>query len=435
MNATLNHSLGIPGSSATAFALGLILISALLLWLVLEMARSLIRIIGEARQQKLALAILQTRLQETRQRCREAEMAASGWNGLRKFSVAEKIRQCDGVFSFYLKPHDGRDLPYFKPGQYLTFQLKIPGREKPLIRCYSLSDSPDHRDYYRVTIKKEKAPLDRPEFPPGAGSSYFTDKVKVGDILDVKAPSGHFFLDMTKNNPVALLAGGVGITPILSMANAIAASGTKREAYLFFGVRNRQEHIHQEELAALAAAHENIHLHVAYSKPGPEDVKGRDYHYEGRVGVEWVKEILPSNNFEYYLCGSGPFMKSLTDGLEAWGVPEDRVHFEAFGPASVKKKAASPSPEQTTRLQKVTITFARSARTVRWEPSSENLLSFAESLGIKIDSGCRAGGCGSCGVAIKSGAVDYLKKPASAPDPGTCLTCICRPQNDLVLDA
>jgi len=433
VNATLIDSLRNASGGGLSFALGLLLLAGLLAWLALEIVRALLRLAAENRQQRVALEKLRAQLHETKLRCREAEQSQAGWNGLRKFTVAKKIRECEDVHAFYLKPHDGRPLPAFKPGQYLTFQLDLPGRDKPLVRCYSLSDSP--KDYYRVTIKKEKAPPDKPDVPPGAGSGYFCDTVKEGDILNVKAPGGHFCLDMTKTNPVVLIAGGVGITPMLSMANAIAASGSKREAWFFFGVRNVREHIHKAELEKLAAENDNIHLHVAYSKPGERDVKGKDYHHEGRVSIELLKELLPSNNFEYYLCGSGAFMKSLTDGLEAWGVPDKDVFFEAFGPATVKKKTAAPTAEETTHLAKINVTFARSNKTVRWEPSAGNLLEFAAAQGVKIDSGCCAGGCGSCVVAIKSGAVDYLKKPDAEPEAGSCLTCVCRPKNDLVLDA
>ncbi|MEY4918445.1 MAG: hypothetical protein RL616_2358 [Verrucomicrobiota bacterium] len=435
MIATLIDSLRAVAGGGLSSIVGLALLAGLLTWLAVELFRALIRLNGERLQQKIAVEKLRAQLFETKLRCKSAEQAESGWNGIRKFAVVKKISQCDDVNAFYLKPHDGRPLPQFKPGQYLTFQLDLPGRDKPLIRCYSLSDSPHQKEYYRVTIKKEKSPPDKPELPPGAGSSFFSDVVKEGDILNVKSPTGHFFLDMAKTNPIVLLAGGVGITPMLSMANAIAASGSKREAYFFFGVRNVREHIHKAELEKLVAENDNIHLHVAYSKPSEKDVKGKDFQHEGRVGIELLKEILPSNNFEYYLCGSGAFMKSLTDGLEAWGVPDSVVHFEAFGPATVKKKAAVPTQAETTHLQKVMVTFARSGKTVRWEPSSENLLTFAEAQGVKIDSGCRAGGCGSCGVAVKSGDVTYLKKPDTTPDAGTCLTCVCRPKNDLVLDA
>lgn len=435
MNATLIESLHRASGGKLSFTVGLLLLGGLLVWLVLEIFRSLLRALAERKQNRATLEKLRAQLAETKLRCREAEQAQTGWNGIRKFAVVKKIRECDDVNAFYLKPHDGRPLPQFKPGQYLTFQLDLPGRDKPLIRCYSLSDSPHQKEYYRVTIKKEKSPPDKPELPPGAGSSFFTDTVKEGDILNVKAPTGHFFLDMAKTNPIVLLAGGVGITPMLSMANAIAASGSKREVYFFFGVRNVREHIHKAELEKLAAENDNIHLHIAYSKPSEKDVKGKDFHSEGRVGIELLKEILPSNNFEYFLCGSGAFMKSLTDGLEAWGVPDKDVHFEAFGPATVKKKTVAPSPSETVHLQKVNVTFARSNKTVRWEPSLENLLEFAKAQGVKIDSGCCAGSCGSCVVAIKSGDVDYLKKPGATPEAGSCFTCVCRPKNDLVLDA
>jgi ferredoxin-NADP reductase len=435
VNATLIESLRNASGGSLSFAAGFALLAGLLIWLAVEIFRALLRAAAERAQNRVALEKLRAQLHETKLRCREAEQAQLGWNGLRKFSVVKKITECDDVAAFYLKPHDGRPLPAFKPGQYLTFQLDLPGRDKPVVRCYSLSEGPHQKDYYRVTIKREKSPPDKPGLPPGAGSGFFHDGVKVGDILNVKAPTWHFFLDMTKTNPVVLISGGVGITPMLAMANAIAASGSKREAWFFFGVRNQREHIHKAELEKLAAENENIHLRVCYSKPGEKDLKNKDYHHEGRVGIELLKELLPSNNFEYYLCGNGAFMKSITDGLEAWGVPEKDVYFEAFGPATVKKKTVAPTLAETTHLKKLSVTFARSNKTVRWEPSSENILEFARAQGIRIDSGCCAGSCGSCVVAIKSGGVHYLKKPDAEPEAGTCFTCVCRPENDLVLDA
>lgn len=418
-----------------SFTIGLVLVAALFIHLTIEIGQGVLRMYYDRRQQRMALEKLRLQVQETKLRCQGIEQGKLLWNGYRKFTVAKKARECEGVCAFYLKPHDGKSLPPFKPGQYLTFQLDIPGRDKPLVRCYSISDSPHHTDYYRVTIKKENAPPDKPDLPHGAASSYFCDALKEGDILNVKAPSGHFFLDLAKANPIVLIAGGVGVTPLLCMANAIAASGSKRETWFFFGVRNAQEHIHKAELEKLAAENDHIHFHVCYSRPGPNDVKGRDYQHEGRVSIELLKELLPSNNFEYYLCGNGAFMKSITDGLEAWGVPEKDVYFEAFGPATVKKKAAQPTPAETTLLAKLNVTFSRSGKTVRWEPSAGNLLDFARSQDVRIDSGCCAGSCGSCLVAIKSGNVDYLTPPDAEPEQGACLTCISRPKGDLVLDA
>jgi ferredoxin-NADP reductase len=432
---SLFESLHAAAGGKLSLAVGLVLMAGVFLQIVMVLGRGLLRARFEREQQRATLEKLRLQVQETRLRCQEAEHVKLVWNGYRKFTVAKKASECDDVCAFYLKPHDGKPLPGFKPGQYLTFQLDLPGRDKPLVRCYSISDSPHHTDYYRVTIKKEKAPPDKPDAPPGAASSYFCDGLKEGDILNVKAPTGHFFLDMSRSNPIVLIAGGVGVTPLLCMANAIAASGSKREVWFFFGVRNEREHIHKAELAKLAAENDNLHLHVCYSRPDAHSLKGRDYQHEGRVGIELLKELLPSNNFEYYLCGNGAFMKSITDGLEAWGVPEKDVYFEAFGPATVKKKTAQPSPTETVHLAKLNVTFSRSGKTMRWEPSAGNLLDFARTQGVRIESGCCAGGCGSCLVAIKSGEVAYLKPPDAEPEAGACLTCICRPKGDLVLDA
>ncbi len=159
--------------------------------------------------------------------------------------------------------------------------------------------------------------------------------------MDVKAPGGNFFLDLGRETPVVLVSGGVGVTPMLSMAHAIAASGSQREVWFFFGARNRHEHIHKDEMLRLAAEHENIRVHVCYSRPDAQDRKGTDYHHEGRVSVELFKRLLSSNNYEFFLCGNGAFMKSISEGLEAWGVPDKSVFFEAFGPATVKKKTVT----------------------------------------------------------------------------------------------
>ena len=182
------------------------------------------RLSFEREQQSLERQRLKIEIQAAKAKTKEVEQIKLVWNGFRKFQVTKKVCECEDVNSFYLAPHDGRPLPQFKPGQYITFQLNLPGQSKPVIRCYSLSDS--HRpDCYRVTIKKALPPPDCEGAKCGIASSYFCDTVKVGDILDVKAPSGHFFLDMAEEKPVVLISGGVGITPMVSMLNAIVESG------------------------------------------------------------------------------------------------------------------------------------------------------------------------------------------------------------------
>ena len=111
MIATLIDSLRQAGGGSLSFAIGFALLAGLLAWLALEIFRSLLRLAGERRQQRVTLEKLRAQLAETRLRCREAEQAQAGWNGIRKFAIAKKVAECEDVHAFYLKPHDGRPLP------------------------------------------------------------------------------------------------------------------------------------------------------------------------------------------------------------------------------------------------------------------------------------------------------------------------------------
>ncbi len=412
--------------------IGLLLLGGLGVKLLLMLYSSIRAVFHEKGQQQLSREHLKLLVKTAAAQLREAEQSKALWNGFRKFQIAKKIKECDDVYSFYLAAHDGKALPAFKPGQYLTFSLDVPGRDKPVIRCYSLSDC-HRKDFYRVTIKRALAPPDQTDIPAGIASHLFCDTLHEGHILNVKAPSGNFFLDVNKPTPVVLISGGVGITPMLSMANALLEGGSKREIWFFFGARNGEEFIQRDHLLRLAVEHENFHLQVCFSKPRPSEQAGRDYQHAERVTVELMKKLLPSNNYEYYICGPGAFMKSITDGLEQWGVPDSHVFFEAFGPATVKK--AAPKVVVDTGAPAVQITFSRSGKVSAWKPHLGSLLDLADELGIKIESGCRAGNCGTCLVAIKSGNVDYFSEHGASSEDGSCLTCICKPKTDLVLDA
>lgn len=362
----------------------------------------------------------------------EAQQLKLSWNGFRKFRVVSKVKETDDITSFYLAPHDGKELPGFLPGQFLTFQFHMPSHPQPVVRCYSLSDSPYHPDRYRVTIKRILAPRDNPSAPPGLISNYFHDSINENDIVDVKAPSGHFCLPMTKKNPVVFLAGGVGITPVLSMLNAITEMGSQREAWFFLGVRNKKEHMMKEHLEMVARENENVCLNVFYSVPAETDALNKDYHVKGRVTVENLKTILPSSNFDFYICAPPPMVKDLRKDLADWGVPKKNIHFEAFGPATVKGCKAETGKESVT---KINIEFEKSGKTLVWDSKAASLLEFAELNGIPIDSGCRAGNCGTCLTAIKSGSVKLVGEPGSEPEAGSCLACISVPKENLKLDA
>lgn len=359
------------------------------------------------------------------------------WNGIRKFRVERKNPENKDICSFYLRPHDERPLPPFNPGQYLTFKLDLPSGKKVTTRCYSLSDSPKS-EYYRVSIKRNPPPKDPAKADVGKSSSnFFHDNIQEGDILDVLAPNGDFFLDMHRQTPVVLIGGGIGITPVLSMLNAIVESGSKRETWFFLGVRNGKEHVFREHLEAIDRAHENVHVRICYSGPDDTDVEGKDYHHKARVGAPLFQEVLPSNNYDYYFCGPPPMMESLFHGLRDWDVPEANIHFEAFGPATVKSKKSTDAPADAGAAPATgfKLKFVRSEKEIVWDGSADSILEFAEANDIDMDSGCRAGACGTCVTAVLKGDVNYATEPSAEVNKGSCLTCISTPKSDMELDA
>ena len=412
---------------------GLAVVAAVLAQATIAAMSSVRRLRYQGARQRLTLARLQQQIELTRASVDQRERVEQPWRGFRKFRVEKKVHEAKDICSLYLVPHDGKPIASFLPGQYLTFRLQVPDHEKPVVRCYSLSDAPDPA-YYRISTKKISPPRGKPDAPPGLASSYFVETVKPGDLIDVGAPRGKFVLNPAGTASIVLIAGGIGVTPMLSMLNTLMASGSKREIWFFYGVRNSSEQIMKQHLERTAIASSNVKLHVCYSSPLDADELGHDYQHDGRVSVDLLRSLLPSNNYEFYICGPGPMMESVVSGLEEWGVPDDHVFSEAFGPASVKK-VATPAAGVKSAATMSKVTFARSGKTFDWKAGDDNLLEFALANGIEIDSGCRAGDCETCITAITSGAVTYVKEPGSMPEGGSCLTCVAVPKGDLTLDA
>jgi len=370
------------------------------------------------------------------------------WSGLRGFRVRQKVLEdaTSQVCSFYLEPEDGRALPAFKPGQFLTFKLEIPANglsghaSEAVTRCYSLSDAP-HSDCYRVSIKRAPSPSGTVH-APGRSSNFFHDHVQVGSLLQVRAPSGHFYLDRG-HAPVVLIGGGIGITPMLSMINWCASEQPEREVWLFYGARNAAELVMLPHLQALAASHPTFHLHLCFSDPRPEDMQsGNDpatQRHHSRVDVALLRSQLPLKPYHFYLCGPTAMLASLVPALDDWGVPDERIHFEAFGPASVPRRkagiSADISPSSPSHAEPVLVTFSRTGKQLPWSQGMGSLLDFAEANGIAVDSGCRSGSCGTCQTTIQSGEVHYLQVPDSDPEPGTCLLCVSVPTTAVTLEA
>lgn len=208
------------------------------------------------------------------------------WDGWRDFRVVRRDYEdrAHTLCSFRLEPVDGAPLPPFVPGQFLTLAIPV-GADRTLYRCYSLSDGPSASNY-RISVKRVLAPAVRPELPRGVCSNQLHDGLQLGDVIRAKAPAGRFVVEPGSSVPIVLIAGGIGITPLLSMLRGGLAADPSRPVHLYYGVRHGSELGFRSELAELARLNPSLHLCVVYSRPGPDDVSGQDYQQAGHVDIE-----------------------------------------------------------------------------------------------------------------------------------------------------
>jgi uncharacterized protein len=354
------------------------------------------------------------------------------WQGYRRFVVDRLVAEASDVTSIYLLPEDRRSLPRFKPGQFLTVRVCVPGHNAPLVRCFSLSDRPG-RDYFRLTVKAVALETEKTPARRGTLSRYLNRGLSAGQVIEAQAPRGEFYLRTGDSRPAVLIAAGIGITPLLSMASHSLHESPNRRVILFYGVRNGGEHAFREELSDLAAQHPQLSYLPFYSQPSPGDRAGVDYLAPRRIDAELLRRVLPEANFPCYVCGPGAFMESMTAGLREWGVAETDLHYESFGPSSVRP---SPGAERSPAIEAAAsaeVVFLPSDVTATWSGEVASLLELAEANGIPLASGCRSGNCGMCAVRLIEGKVKYPQSPSAPIDPGHCLACIAVPESERVV--
>lgn len=245
----------------------------------------------------------------------QAEQADGGWKTFKDFIIADKVVESEVITSFYLKPADGQQLPSYKPGQYISVRFTIPGDEYTLNRQYSLSQAATS-DLYRISVKREDEIK-----PHGKASVFLHNEVKIGDTIEVSVPAGDFHLDTHSNNPVTLISGGVGITPMMSMYDTIAKTNADRPVAFLHSARTRKHQAFDDVLRQLNDTMANSTYAALYSDEG-----------DGFIN----REFLAANVLEgsdIYVCGPTPFMQAVIKGLYELGIPKEKVHFEFFGPS------------------------------------------------------------------------------------------------------
>jgi nitric oxide dioxygenase len=269
-------------------------------------------------------------IERERQIYQEQAATPGGWNGYRPFVIDRKQAESEVVTSLYLRPVDGGPLPVFKPGQYITVQIDHP-KVSATARNYSLSDRPG-LDYYRISVKRE--PSLAANAPAGLVSNYLHDAAQQGETLNIGPPCGQFTLDPTKMapRPIALISGGIGITPLMSMLKSLAHHRVATPVYFIHAARNSRHHALANEVRQTAAECRNIRLHFRYDEPLEDDLGQRHCDSTGRIDEKLLSDLLPSIETEFYLCGPKPFMAGLLHTLKELGVADSRIHYEFFGP-------------------------------------------------------------------------------------------------------
>lgn len=387
----------------------------------------------------------------------------------RRFRLARKVPESACITSFHLVPEDGGPLWDMRPGQYLT--LRIPAPSGPVLRTYSLSAPPEGRDHHRISVKRE---------PQGLGSRWLHDQLAEGEVIEIAPPRGGFVLDEASTRPALLLAGGVGLTPLLAMLHRLATGA--RRAFFVQAAENGEVHALRDEVAALAAGSGGrITARTVYRAPTEADRAARRFDAEGVVDRAFLQSLLPLDDYEVYLCGPTPFMVAMWKLLMGLGVAPARIAYEFFGKGgSLAALAAGPgpasapvhgnriparAPKSLAKLEFLTdpdalglpdalpgtvaeaaakqaeptesgaeVVFGRSGLTLPWNGASRTILELAEAAGLEPEFSCREGICNTCRCAIREGAVEYVTDPLDPPGPGQALICCSRPAGRVVLD-
>jgi ferredoxin-NADP reductase/MOSC domain-containing protein YiiM/ferredoxin len=351
------------------------------------------------------------------------------WPGFRRLTVTAIARESESVISIRLEDPNGGPLPAARPGQWLTLRIQPGNQPRSLLRNYSLSGPPG-AGYYRITVKREH---------DGVASDYLHTRLAVGHQLDIAAPRGTFILDRT-HATVLLISAGIGATPVLAMLQALAEEHSDREIWWLHGARNLSEHPFAGEARSLLASLPNVHTHVYYSRPGPNDLKGRDFDSAGHLTASVLAGLEPPRDAQAYVCGPAPFMEEISAGLAAMGIDASRIHTEPFGPAPgvtpgiATTPARRPHPPAGQPGDGPTIQFARSNLAIPWNSHYGSLLELAEACGVPVRWACRTGVCHTCETTLIAGDLGYSPDPVERPADGSALICCSQPRDGVVLD-
>ncbi len=342
------------------------------------------------------------------------------WSG--QLRVMRIIRQTPDVQTFRFAAPEGGPLPFqHQPGQYLVISPLIGG--KKINRPYTISSSPTTPDYCEITVKREET---------GLVSRHLHDSLREGDVINISAPTGHFIFDGTQAQSVVLIAGGVGITPLMAITRHLIDKNWKGEIFFAYAARTPGDIIFRKELEDLKARFPNLHLHITLSRARDTDWTG----HKGRVNAEFLMKCVPELSTRLvYVCGPNAMMAMTIQVLKELGVPEAQIRLEEFIAAKPAESSAGNAgqtcvvapdalpPDDGTGPK---LSFTRSAKSVALTPE-KSLLEIAEEAGVNIDFECRSGICGRCKTRLLGGCVTMETQDAlTAEDKSKNLILMCQ---------
>jgi hypothetical protein len=356
---------------------------------------------------------------------RDADAQRNQWSD---YAVTKVVEESSVIKSIYLEPRD-HPVPKFKAGQFLTVKMPIAGRDT--IRTYTVSSAPADTTV-RISVKRESA--SESDLPDGLCSNFIHDQLNVGDVIQAKAPCGAFTFDASEQRPAVLLAGGVGITPMVSMARHALVEGVRtryiRPITLISSASNGQQRAFFDELNEIAAQSAgSIRSFWALSQVDSDMEPAVDYHQHGRITPQFLQAVLPLDDYDFYLCGPSAFMQSMYDMLRELGVNNARIFAEEFGPASLQRDADQATVEfkPLAVASEAIVEFTDSQVEQAWSDGDGSLLDFAEAHGLSPEFGCRSGQCGACKTTLVAGAVVYQTEPSSPLQDDEVLLCCAVP--------
>lgn len=279
--------------------------------------------------------------------------------------VVRKALEAQDIASFELAHPEGAPLPAFEAGAHIKVQ--VPGG---LARHYSLCNDPAEQHRYRIAVLRDAASR--------GGSAAMHDAVREGDLLHVSRPRNHFPLQATPRT--LLLAGGIGVTPLLAMAHRLAADGADFE--LHYCTRNAARTAFRDEIAASVFAH-RVHFHFDDGPPSQ------------RLHLARVL-AAPVADARLYVCGPTGFIEHVVTTAKDHGWPQAQIHLEYFGAAPLDHSAEAAFE----------VKIASTGRTCAVGPG-QNVVEALRAHGIEIMTSCEQGVCGTCLTGVLQGTPDH----------------------------